>query len=62
MQGDGQPLVFRVEDLQPYMINKLIDNGIRFVLKSSLLEGVDVYDKIEEVLDGEVHSLRQDQR
>lgn len=58
MRGDGQPLVFRVEDLQPFMINKLIDNGLRFILKASLIEGVDEFDKPEEVLNGKVYTVR----
>ncbi len=57
MRNSGQPYVFKVEDITPDNINKLIDQGNRFVLKSGLLDGVDEFDNLEEVLNGKVPTL-----
>ena len=59
MQRNGQPYVFRVEDIKQVELNKLIDQGRRFILKAGLIEGTDEFDSVEEVLHGKVSTLRE---
>lgn len=62
MQNSGRPYVFKIEDVTPDNINKLIDQGNRFILKSGLLDGVDEFDDLEEVLHGKVSTLCESER
>lgn len=57
MLDNGQPYVFQVEEVKPDNINKLIDQGRRFILKSGLIEGVDEFDDMEDVLNGKISTL-----
>lgn len=57
MRDDGRLYVFKVEDVRPDNINKLIDQGRRFVLKSGLLEGVDEFDDVEDILNAKVSTI-----
>ena len=54
MQDNGQPYVLRVEEVGPHNLNKLIDQGRRFILKGGLIDGVDEFDRLEDVLNGKV--------
>lgn len=62
MQNSGRLYVFKIEDVTPDNINKLIDQGNRFILKSGLLDGVDEFDDLEEVLHGKVSALCESER
>lgn len=57
MLDNGQPYVFQVKEVKPDNINKLIDQGRRFILKSGLIEGVDEFDSMEDVLNGKISTL-----
>lgn len=47
----------RVEDLQNVELNTLIDAGYRFILKVGLIDGVDEFDKPEDIINGKVSTL-----
>ena len=57
MLDNGTLYVFKVEDVRPENLNALIDQGKRFVLKSGLIDGVDEFDNLNEVLNDKVYTI-----